>query len=66
MPGGGKLTIDTRNVVADEAYTSSRPGLKRGRFVRLAVSDTGSGMTPEGRFSWSKTNRASGSGRTGS
>jgi PAS domain S-box-containing protein len=47
MPDGGKLTIDTRNVVADEAYTSSRPGLKRGRFVRLAVSDTGSGMTPE-------------------
>jgi PAS domain S-box-containing protein len=47
MPDGGTLTIDTRNLIADEAYASSRPGLKPGRFVRLAVSDTGTGMTPE-------------------
>jgi hypothetical protein len=46
MPDGGKLTVGTRNVLADEAYAASRPGLKPGRFVRLAVSDTGTGMTP--------------------
>jgi PAS domain S-box-containing protein len=44
MPGGGKLTIDTGNVDADEAYTASRPELKPGRYARLRVSDTGTGM----------------------
>jgi PAS domain S-box-containing protein len=47
MPGGGKLTIDTGNVDADEAYTASRPELKQGRYVRLRVSDTGTGMDRE-------------------
>jgi len=45
MPGGGKITIDTENIVADEAYAASRPGLKPGNFVRLRVSDTGTGMS---------------------
>ena len=44
MPGGGKLTIDTSNVDADEVYVASRPGLKPGRYARLRVSDTGTGM----------------------
>jgi nitrogen-specific signal transduction histidine kinase len=44
MRQGGKLIIDTQNVVADEAYTMGRPGLKPGRYVRLRVSDTGTGM----------------------
>jgi PAS domain S-box-containing protein len=47
MPGGGMVTIDTGNIVADEIYAASRPDLKAGRFVRLRVSDTGSGMSPE-------------------
>jgi PAS domain S-box-containing protein len=47
MPEGGMLTIDTGNIVADEIYAASRPDLKAGRFVRLRVSDTGSGMSPE-------------------
>ena len=44
MPKGGKLTIDTENVDVDATYTGARPGLKAGRYVRLRVSDTGTGM----------------------
>jgi PAS domain S-box-containing protein len=44
MPNGGILNIDTANVDVDEVYASGRPGLKPGRYVRLAISDTGSGM----------------------
>ena len=44
MPKGGKLTIDTGNVDVDATYTGARPGLKPGRYVRLRVSDTGTGM----------------------
>jgi PAS domain S-box-containing protein len=44
MPGGGKLVIDTENVVVDGTYAEARPGLEPGRYARLRVSDTGSGM----------------------
>jgi PAS domain S-box-containing protein len=44
MPGGGRLTIETGNVVADEAYVTDRPGMEAGRYTRLRVSDTGTGM----------------------
>ncbi len=47
MPGGGKLTIDTANITVDEAYAEGRPGLNPGRYARLRVSDTGTGMPPE-------------------
>jgi signal transduction histidine kinase/ActR/RegA family two-component response regulator len=47
MPGGGKLAIDTANITVDEAYADNRPGLKPGRYARLRVSDTGTGMPPE-------------------
>jgi signal transduction histidine kinase/ActR/RegA family two-component response regulator len=47
MPGGGKLTIDTANITVDEAYAEGRPGLKPGRYARLRVCDTGTGMPPE-------------------
>jgi PAS domain S-box-containing protein len=47
MPGGGKLTIDTANITVDQAYANGRPGLKPGRYARLRVSDTGTGMPPE-------------------
>src|SRR5665213_956009 len=44
MPDGGLLTIDTENSEIDEGYTEPHPGLALGRYVRLRVSDTGSGM----------------------
>jgi two-component system, cell cycle sensor histidine kinase and response regulator CckA len=44
MPSGGKLTIETKLVVLDEAHTSQHAGMKPGPHVMLAVSDTGVGM----------------------
>jgi hypothetical protein len=44
MATGGKLTIDVANVEVDHAYAAARAALKPGRYVRLRVSDTGSGM----------------------
>ena len=47
MPTGGKLTILTENVKLDEEKLSTVPGLPPGPYVRLAVRDTGVGMTAE-------------------
>ncbi len=47
MPSGGKLTIETDNRRFDEIYVREHPGAKAGQYVRITVSDTGVGMTPE-------------------
>jgi len=47
MPGGGRLTIETRNMTLDEEYARSNPGAVPGEYVAVTVSDTGTGMAPE-------------------
>lgn len=47
MPRGGKLALQTANVVFDENYTTQHFGVKAGEYVMIAVSDTGSGMSEE-------------------
>jgi PAS domain S-box-containing protein len=44
MPRGGKLTLETDEVVLDEEYVSQFADLKAGEYVRLAITDTGAGM----------------------
>ncbi|MDI6104335.1 PAS domain S-box protein [Actinoplanes sp. NEAU-A12] len=46
MPGGGTLSIDTSNADVGADDLSSAP-LSVGRYVRIRISDTGSGMPPE-------------------
>lgn len=47
MVQGGKLTIKTANITLNETYVRHHPGSRIGRYVMLAVSDTGTGMDAE-------------------
>jgi CheY-like chemotaxis protein len=44
---GGLLRVALDEVAVDETLVSMEPGLKVGPYVRLTVSDTGAGITPD-------------------
>jgi PAS domain S-box-containing protein len=47
MPDGGRLLIRLDSVAIDEADEAAHPQGPPGRYLRLAVSDTGCGIAPE-------------------
>ena len=46
MPNGGKLAIETANIVLDENYASRHSEVTPGHYVMIAVSDSGTGISP--------------------
>jgi hypothetical protein len=46
MPDGGELVITTGNATLGEAFCEQHPGARPGRYVLLAVDDSGCGMDP--------------------
>jgi signal transduction histidine kinase/CheY-like chemotaxis protein len=44
MPNGGKLTLETKNVVLDENYAGMNSEVSPGNYVMIAVSDSGEGI----------------------
>ncbi|HEU4577910.1 MAG TPA: ATP-binding protein [Polyangiaceae bacterium] len=47
MPNGGRLLIETEQVVVNGDYRRAHPWAKPGRYVLLTVTDTGVGMSAE-------------------
>lgn len=47
IAGVGKLTVETVNTTFDEEYCAAHAGALPGEYVRIALSDTGSGMDKE-------------------
>lgn len=47
MNGVGRINISTRNVHLNESQLSGMPEGREGEFVRISVTDNGSGMPPE-------------------
>src|SRR5215813_2332735 len=49
MPQGGKLVVETRNIVLEAEHADEQGELPPGQYVQLSISDTGVGMLPEVR-----------------
>ena len=49
MPDGGRITVEARDVDLDDVYAQEHTGVASGRYVMVAVSDTGVGMSKEVR-----------------
>jgi CheY-like chemotaxis protein len=49
MPQGGNLTIETATIELDSEYAGKHIGFVAGKYVMLAVSDTGTGMSEDTR-----------------
>jgi len=47
MPEGGNLQIETKNVYLDQTFCKTHPGAKPGKYVHIAISDTGIGIKKE-------------------
>jgi CheY-like chemotaxis protein len=46
MPNGGSLTIGVENCVLDEQFVETTPKAKPGRYIKISVGDTGTGIPP--------------------
>jgi CheY-like chemotaxis protein len=44
MPNGGRLTIETEQVLINGEYAAVHPWAKKGRYILVTVTDTGTGM----------------------
>lgn len=47
MPSGGRVTIETEQVLVNGHYTETHPWAKPGRYVLITVTDTGTGIERE-------------------
>jgi two-component system cell cycle sensor histidine kinase/response regulator CckA len=47
MPAGGTVIVETRNVYLDRSYCEEHSSVTEGRYILLAISDTGHGMDDE-------------------
>ena len=47
MPNGGRLVIETRNVIVEKDQVAAERDLSPGDYVVVSVSDTGTGIPPE-------------------
>jgi len=47
MPNGGRILIETLNAGLDSTYSAMHPIIRQGRYILLAVSDSGTGMDAE-------------------
>ena len=50
MPQGGQITISSAVVQIDDDYVAQEIDIKRGTYIRVSVSDTGSGMSAEAQL----------------